>query len=56
MLLIGAGLRIEYVNAAAEDFFQMSAEIRRRRQLTDVVAFGSPLIALVEHAAETQHQ
>ena len=54
LLLIGAGLRIEYVNAAAEDFFQMSAAILRRRQLTDVVAFGSPLIALVEQVQRNE--
>jgi two-component system, NtrC family, nitrogen regulation sensor histidine kinase GlnL len=54
LLLIGAGLRIEYVNAAAEDFFQMSAAVLRRRQLTDVAAFGSPLIALVEQVQRNE--
>jgi two-component system nitrogen regulation sensor histidine kinase GlnL len=48
MLLIGERLNLEYVNTAAEDFFQMSASILCKRKLTDVVAFGSPLIALVE--------
>ena len=48
LLVIGAGLTIEYANIAAEDFFQMSAGVLCRRALTDVVAFGSPLIALVE--------
>jgi two-component system, NtrC family, nitrogen regulation sensor histidine kinase GlnL len=48
MLVIGEGLRIEYVNTAAEDFFQMSAAVLCRHGLTDIVAFGSPLIALVE--------
>jgi two-component system, NtrC family, nitrogen regulation sensor histidine kinase GlnL len=48
LLVIGEGLKIEYVNSAAEDFFQMSASVLCRRALTDVVAFGSPLIALVE--------
>ena len=48
LLVIGEGLHIEYVNTAAEDFFQMSASVLCRRRLTDVVAFGSPLIALVE--------
>ena len=47
LLVIGEGLRVDYVNAAAEDFFQMSASVLCRRCLTDVVAFGSPLIALV---------
>ncbi len=48
LLIIGEGLTIEYANTAAEDFFQMSAGVLCRRSLTDVVAFGSPLIALVE--------
>ena len=48
LLVIGQGLKIDYVNTAAEDFFQMSAAVLCRRQVTDVVAFGSPLIALVE--------
>ena len=51
LLVIGPGLRIDYVNVAAEDFFQMSAGVLCRRALTDVVAFGSPLIALVEPCA-----
>ena len=48
LLVIGEGLMIEYANTAAEDFFQMSAGVLCRRALADVVAFGSPLIALVE--------
>jgi len=48
LLVIGERLTIEYANTAAEDFFQMSAGVLCRRALTDVVAFGSPLIALVE--------
>jgi two-component system nitrogen regulation sensor histidine kinase GlnL len=48
LLVIGEGMKIDYVNTAAEDLFQMSAAVFCRRLLTDVVAFGSPLIALVE--------
>ena len=48
LLVIGEGLMIEFANTAAEDFFQMSAGVLCRRALNDVVAFGSPLIALVE--------
>ena len=48
LLVIGEGLRIDYANTAAEDFFQMSAGVLCKRRLGDVVAFGSPLIALVE--------
>ena len=54
LLLIGEGLRIETVNTAAEDFFQMSAAVLCRRKLTDVVAFGSPLIALVEQVQRNE--
>lgn len=48
LLVIGERLAIEYANTAAEDFFQMSAGVLCRHALSDVVAFGSPLIALVE--------
>lgn len=48
LLVIGKGLAITYVNSAAEDFFQMSAGVLCRHSLPDVVAFGCPLIALVE--------
>ncbi len=48
LLVIGKGLSIDYANTAAEDFFQMSAGLLCRHSLPDVVAFGCPLIALVE--------
>jgi two-component system, NtrC family, nitrogen regulation sensor histidine kinase GlnL len=48
LLVVGGRLRIEYVNTAAEDFFQMSAAVLCRHTLSEMVAFGSPLIALVE--------
>ena len=48
LLVIGEGLAIEYANTAAEDFFQMSVGVLCRHSLPDVVAFGCPLIALVE--------
>ena len=48
LLVIGTSLAIEYANTAAEDFFQMSAGVLCRHGLPDVVAFGCPLIALVE--------
>ena len=54
VLLIGEGLHIEYVNTAAEDFFQMSTSALCKRKLTDVVAFGSPLIALVEQVQRNE--
>ena len=48
LLVIGENLGIDYANTAAEDFFQMSAGALCRRSLSEIVAFGSPLIALVE--------
>ena len=48
LLVIGQDHAITYVNTAAEDFFQMSAGVLCRSTLPDVVAFGSPLVALVE--------
>ncbi len=48
LLVISQDRAIEYANTAAEDFFQMSAGVLCRHSLPDVVAFGSPLIALVE--------
>ena len=54
LLVIGNGLRVEYVNAAAEDFFQMSAAVLCRHTLHDVVAFGSPLLALVEQVQRNE--
>ena len=48
LLVIGQDHAITYANTAAEDFFQMSAGILCRSALPDVVAFGSPLVALVE--------
>ena len=53
LLVIADDLRIEYVNTVAEDFFQMSAAVLCRRTLADVVAFGSPLISLVEQVQRT---
>lgn len=52
VLLVGPGNRISYANAAAEVFFQMGASLLCRQALEDVVAFGSPLLALVEQARQ----
>jgi len=48
VLVIGEGDFIVYANSAAEDFFQMSAPALCRQRLEDIVAFGSPLLALAE--------
>ncbi len=49
VLLLGEGNVIQYANSAAEDFFQASATLLQRQTLYDIVAFGSPLLALIEH-------
>lgn len=49
VLLIAEDDTIEYANAAAEDFFQASIAVLRRQSLGDIAAFGSPLLALVDH-------
>jgi two-component system nitrogen regulation sensor histidine kinase GlnL len=49
VLLLGEGNVIQYANSAAEDFFQASATLLQRQTLNDIVAFGSPLLALIEH-------
>ncbi len=49
VLLLGEGNRIEYANVQAEHFFQSSAAHLRRQSLDDIVAFGSPLLALIDH-------
>ena len=55
LLVIGEGLGIQYANTAAEDFFGMSAGLLCRNSLTDMVAFGSPLVALVEQVQRNRH-
>ena len=48
VLLLEPDNHITYANSAAEDFFQMSAPALCRREIGDIVAFGSPLLALIE--------
>ncbi len=47
VLVIDADDRIIHANAAAENFFAMSLASLLRLKLSDIVAFGSPLLALV---------
>ncbi len=49
VLLLGEGNVIQYANAPAEDFFQASATLLQRQTLDDIVTFGSPLLALIDH-------
>lgn len=48
VLVIGEGHGILYANTAAEDFFQASALVLKRQRLDDLIAFGSPVLALVD--------
>jgi len=48
VLIIGDDNRVECVNVAAETFFQAGAPILCKQQLDELVAFGSPLLALVD--------
>lgn len=48
VLVIGEGHAVLYANTAAEDFFQSSSVVLKRLRLEDLIAFGSPVLALVE--------
>lgn len=53
IFVIVGGNRIVYVNSAAEAFFSMSSAMLVRHKLDDVVAFGCPLLALVDQVRDT---
>jgi len=48
VLVCGGDNSIRAVNVAAEDFFQISAGVLCRQSLNDLIAFGSPILGLVE--------
>lgn len=48
VLVVGEGQLIHYANSAAEVFFQSSSAMLRRQSLADLIAFGSPVLALVD--------
>ncbi|WP_103717086.1 two-component system sensor histidine kinase NtrB [Bosea psychrotolerans] len=48
VVVIGEGHGVLYANTAAEDFFQSSAVVLKRQRIDDLIAFGSPVLALVE--------
>src|SRR6478735_1720819 len=48
VLVIGEGHIVIYANTAAEDFFQSSAAVLKRQRIDDFVAFGSPVLGLIE--------
>ncbi len=47
VIAVTENMRIEYVNDAAEQFFDASRAVLLRHPLTEIVSFGSPLLALV---------
>lgn len=52
VLLIDRDMRIEYVNDSAEEFFAASSAMLLGQPLNDIVAFGSPVLALIEQVFE----
>ena len=48
VIMINADDKIANANAAAESFFEASLPLLRRHRLSDIVPFGSPLLALIE--------
>lgn len=48
VIVIGEDHFILYANTAAEDFFQSSAVVLKRQRLQDLIAFGSPVLSLIE--------
>lgn len=48
VLVVGDNRSLLYANAAAEDMFQSSAVVLKRQRIDDILAFGSPVLALVE--------
>ncbi len=53
VLLLGDNNKIEFANAPAENFFKSSATLLQRQTLDDIIAFGSPLLALIDHVRRT---
>jgi two-component system, NtrC family, nitrogen regulation sensor histidine kinase GlnL len=53
ILVLGEDDRVLYANAAAESFFSLSHGMLKRQTLPDIIAFSSPLAALVEQVRRT---
>ena len=45
---------IVFANYAAEAFFHASSSILTRQKLSDFIAFGSPILSLIENVAGRQ--
>ena len=55
IIVVGAENRVTYANASAEVFLSTSLALLKRDPFETVVAFGCPLIALIEQVRRTQH-
>jgi len=53
ILVLNDDDRVLYANAAAESFFSLSQGVLKRQTLPDIIAFSSPLSALVGQARRT---
>ena len=53
ILVLAEDDRVLYANAAAESFFSLSQGVLKRQTLPDIIAFSSPLGALVGQARRT---
>jgi two-component system nitrogen regulation sensor histidine kinase GlnL len=53
ILVLGEDDRVLYANAAAESFFSLSHGVLKRQTLPDIIAFSSPLAALVGQVRRT---
>jgi two-component system nitrogen regulation sensor histidine kinase GlnL len=53
VLVLGDDDRVLYANAAAESFFSLSQGVLKRQTLPDIIAFSSPLGALVGQVRRT---
>src|SRR5215470_20429494 len=53
ILVLGDDERVLYANPAAESFFSLSQGMLKRQTLPDIIAFSSPLAALVGQVRRT---
>src|SRR5688572_22709387 len=53
VLVLRPDNRIVYANFAAEVFFSVSEPVLRRRRIDDLVAFASPLLALIAQVRQS---
>ena len=53
ILVLGEDDRVLYANLAAETFFSLSQAMLKRQKLSEIVAFASPLGALVDQVRKS---